>query len=78
MKGLLIKCPECGNRLNIARSDRPSAKLTMADAYCSNCHLKAEINAQLVNIKQGQFSPVADNHIWQQDRVITQKLRAKK
>lgn len=75
-KGLLIKCPQCGKRLNIRTSERPSACLTQASVYCIDCNLKATIHAQLSNIQLGEFFDVPNNYQWEQDRVIQEKLLA--
>ncbi|TCJ97956.1 hypothetical protein EV694_1553 [Volucribacter psittacicida] len=74
MKGLMIKCPECGKALKIRTSERPGACLTLARAYCPECDIKAQINVQLEHIQKGTFEPVKQNHQWQQDIAIKQKL----
>ncbi|WKS97184.1 transposase [Gallibacterium anatis] len=78
LKGLLIKCPICGNGLNIRDSQRPSACLTQASVYCADCHLKGVINAELSQIQLAEFHSVADNHQWQQDEEIKKRLLKKK
>jgi len=77
MRGLRIDCPECGKALNIRNSERPSACLTRATAYCYECRLKVRINANLDEIATWEFSPVAENHIWQQDKTRARQRRQK-
>ncbi|UXN34893.1 transposase [Avibacterium paragallinarum] len=67
VKGLKIKCPECGKALNIRTSERPSACVTQASVYCVECDIKATVTAQLGEIKKGVFQPVKPSHKWQQD-----------
>ncbi|MBN6076451.1 transposase [Aggregatibacter actinomycetemcomitans] len=78
MRGLRIDCPECGKALNIRNSMRPSACLTQAIAYCYECRLRVRINANLDEVSTWEFSPVADNHIWQQDKNRAQQRHGKK
>lgn len=78
MKGLRINCPECGKALNIRTSHRPTACVTVALVYCLDCDLKGEINAELINIKRADFSPINAEHIWKQDRLIAQRQQQAK
>lgn len=68
MKGLMIKCPECGKALNIRTSSRPTACTTKALVYCFDCHIKAVASVQLTDIQQATFKPFKLNYEWQQEK----------
>lgn len=68
MAGLRLNCPECGKALQIRSSVRPSATVTIAYVYCSNCELKGVIRAGFEQGHFARFEPITAPYQWAQDR----------